>query len=887
LSLRPVKSEDNMFSGGAADVRRYIEDWPNLPPPSLDAGPYGRLCDAVMNLQHPACTGWGDVVFLTWQALQHDSLVHGGKFSLRIPNRPPWPPPAAWQRERFHVVNLGGHLQVTPMDWTPAWASGPSLAADLALAAPFGLAVDDGRRRIETLRRRVASLPADPFFAEVARADEYRGEGQREAVRAVLASDPGSTLLVSLPTGTGKSAVALAPALLGDPQGLTLVIVPTTALALDQERAVLERYRPAQGFLLPPLAYYSDLNDFEKEEFRRRIRSGEQRIIFTSPEAALGSLEGSLYAAAEAGRLKYFVIDEAHIVSEWGSEFRPEFQQLAGLRWDLLRLAGQSSTGSLFRTLLLSATLTETAVTTLDALFGSLFGGGGMSFLSAMALRPEPLYLLAACDSVEQRQHRLLEAVRYLPKPMVVYVSRPTDADSISAFLQENGLRRVAVVTGNVEGAQRREVLYGWRGGPDPSRYDTVVATSAFGLGVDMDNVRTIVHACIPETIDRYYQEVGRGGRDGHASLSVLMPAPGDEDVAENLSEPTLIGSERAFERWSSLIMGAERLGDSRFRVDLRTRPTDIVMDGTKNRQWNLRTLALMARAKMIRLEAERPPRREEDEDDHAWERRAHQEFAEHRLSVVISLERGDLRERAVWESEFSDVRRHTLDSFRQSYRRMLEVTAGACPTEAVLETYRIPPLTLSSGQRVLVRPQGICGGCAVHDFDPAARAVDVHPVPLVSHAELSVPLRALFGSASTLLVTYGRGTPEREWIRLVRSLAEKAAAHGVLEIVATAWLTQRPEFQQLHSRAPGGFVFLSQGLDPVRGCVRPTLRLFHSEEIPPGASADRSLIDRPHGRPPLLLVLPDDVMDPERLTQRLTSVRQPHWPVHDLLGAL
>ena len=99
------------------------------------------------------------------------------------------------------------------------------------------------------------------------------------------------------------------------------------------------------------------------------------------------------------------------------------------------------------------------------------------------------------------------------------------------------GFRRITQVTGDSSDEQRRSAIEGWRGEDTlgrtiPTRYDIVVGTSAFGLGVDMPDVRSVVHACVPETLDRFYQEVGRGGRDGRPSIACLASAPGDYAVA-------------------------------------------------------------------------------------------------------------------------------------------------------------------------------------------------------------------------------------------------------------------------------------------------------------------------------------------------------------------
>jgi ATP-dependent DNA helicase RecQ len=129
--------------------------------------------------------------------------------------------------------------------------------------------------------------------------------------------------------------------------------------------------------------------------------------------------------------LRYFVIDEAHIVEQWGDEFRPAFQELPGLRRDLLRLTS-------FTTLLLTATLTESCLDTLETLFGK---PGPFQVISAVQLRPEPSYWFAWCQSEEIRKQRLIEAVYHLPRPLIVYATKREDVrrwkqDLLSCWIQ-------------------------------------------------------------------------------------------------------------------------------------------------------------------------------------------------------------------------------------------------------------------------------------------------------------------------------------------------------------------------------------------------------------------------------------------------------------------
>src|SRR5688500_12488849 len=156
----------------------------------------------------------------------------------------------------------------------------------------------------------------------------------------------------------------------------------------------------------------------------QRIRSGQQRVVFTSPEAACGVLGEVLGDAADSGYIAQFVIDEAHTVASWGAEFRPDFQMLAGVRRQLL--ARTRNGGRTFRTILMTATATESDVETLTDLF--VEGTRKLVVCGAAALRPELAYWSVECADREARGARVLEAVLNLPRPLFVYTSTREDA---------------------------------------------------------------------------------------------------------------------------------------------------------------------------------------------------------------------------------------------------------------------------------------------------------------------------------------------------------------------------------------------------------------------------------------------------------------------------
>ncbi|MBK6781946.1 MAG: hypothetical protein IPG75_20795 [Gemmatimonadetes bacterium] len=200
-----------------------------------------------------------------------------------------------------------------------------------------------------------------------------------------------------------------------------------------------------------------------------------------------------------------------------------------------------------------------------------------------------------------------MEAIQQLPRRLVLYVTRPEVAEEWSQRLFLRGFKRIGCITGKTSTSGRRDALRAWECGDT----HVMVATAAFGLGVDQQDVRAVVHATLPESVDRFYQEVGRGGRDGRASLSLVVTTPDDFRQANRLGRKTLIGLARGRERWTRMYCEAKDLGGGRILLPVDAVPSnrdgDIDMDNQLNREWNSRTLTLMARAGILALDSETP----------------------------------------------------------------------------------------------------------------------------------------------------------------------------------------------------------------------------------------------------------------------------------------
>ncbi len=312
--------------------------------------------------------------------------------------------------------------------------------------------------------------------------------GQREIVEAVLA---GRDCVGVMPTGAGKSLTYQLPArLLG---GTALVVSPLVALMKDQVDA-MGRVGLRATFL------NSTLSTDERRERVRALRRGEIELVYAAPEG----LEGSAGAALEGLRLSLIAVDEAHCISHWGHDFRPAYRNLAGLK-------------SRFGAPVLALTATATAEVTRD--------------IAAQLCMNAPLVVRGLFFRRNLRIHvvkkggglHTIEAIVALVRARpgqsgIVYALSRRAVEDLAALLRDRGVRAAAYHAG-LEGDVRADVQDRFRDG----RLDVVVATVAFGMGIDKPDIRYVVHRDMPRSIEAYYQEIGRAGRDGGESACVLF----------------------------------------------------------------------------------------------------------------------------------------------------------------------------------------------------------------------------------------------------------------------------------------------------------------------------------------------------------------------------
>ncbi len=324
--------------------------------------------------------------------------------------------------------------------------------------------------------------------------------GQQEVIDHLLS---GQSALAVFSTGGGKSLCYQLPALLFE--GLTLVISPLIALMKDQLDFLRQK-----GILAERLDSTMKLEEIN--EVMTKLRRGELQLLYVAPERFANE---RFFEAIQQAKIDLFAVDEAHCISEWGHNFRPDY----------LRLAKIARSLNIPRVLALTATATPAVVHDICA---------GFNISPECAVQTgfyrHNLVIKTTAVSISDRDEALLRSLHEVPiKPSIVYVTRQKTAEDVAERLNNQDIPARAYHAG-LANDTRTEIQEWFMA----SKNAVVVATIAFGMGIDKANIRRVIHYNLPKSLESYSQEIGRAGRDGAISYCEILATPFDVNVLEN-----------------------------------------------------------------------------------------------------------------------------------------------------------------------------------------------------------------------------------------------------------------------------------------------------------------------------------------------------------------
>jgi len=345
--------------------------------------------------------------------------------------------------------------------------------------------------------------------------------GQERAAQAVL---EGRDVVAVMPTGAGKSICYQLPAMLLD--GVTFVVSPLIALMKDQVDALRSRGVPAA-------AIHSGMSGSDRSAAERDLVAGRLRLAYIAPERLATARFMDLLSRTRVARL---IVDEAHCISQWGHDFRPDYRRIGGLRKKLGVPVG-------------AFTATATPEVRQD-ISRQLHMEDPLELVTGFE-RPNLTLSVEECPTRVAKAQALDRVLRQVGSPGIVYASTRKAVELWAAVLRERGLEAASYHAGLAD-EERHRVQNAFLAG----ELEAIAATNAFGMGVDKANIRFVVHADLPGSVEAYYQEAGRAGRDGLPARCLLLYSPTDVRTQEFFLEGSNPDAETFRRSWELLGQG-------------------------------------------------------------------------------------------------------------------------------------------------------------------------------------------------------------------------------------------------------------------------------------------------------------------------------------------
>lgn len=312
-------------------------------------------------------------------------------------------------------------------------------------------------------------------------------DSQEEIINAVINE---KDTLVLLPTGAGKSLCYQLPALLKE--GTCLVVSPLLALMKDQVNQL--KFRGIEAEYLS-----SELDEYDAETIYNRCKEGLTKLLYISPERLTNT---QFLQNIEEIELSFIAVDEAHCISEWGQDFRPSYQNIKGFR----------SNNPEIPCLALTATATPKV---LEEIKNKLELKNPAVFQKSFKRNNIRIFT----EEVSDKFQRVFDILKYNNDSGIVYVRTRKEAEQLAEFLKKNQLKNVDYFHAGLTAKEKNTKQTLWNN----SDNHVLISTNAFGMGIDKDNVRFVIHYSPAASIENYYQEIGRSGRDGKESFAFML----------------------------------------------------------------------------------------------------------------------------------------------------------------------------------------------------------------------------------------------------------------------------------------------------------------------------------------------------------------------------